>query len=75
VGSLTLPATGVVYVDANPIIYTVEKHPAYGPLLAGELQCLNPLHSGGFSQLERKSSSDLHQCVNSISPLVFSPKD
>jgi predicted nucleic acid-binding protein len=22
-----------VYLDANPIIYTVEKHPVYGPLL------------------------------------------
>lgn len=32
-GALTLPATGLVYLDANPIIYTVEKHPVYGPLL------------------------------------------
>jgi predicted nucleic acid-binding protein len=32
-GSLILPASGLVYIDANPIIYTVEKHPAYGPLL------------------------------------------
>jgi hypothetical protein len=30
VGSLTLPATGLLYLDANPIIYTVEKHPVYG---------------------------------------------
>jgi predicted nucleic acid-binding protein len=33
VGSLTLPASGLVYLDASPIIYTVEKHPIYGPLL------------------------------------------
>jgi predicted nucleic acid-binding protein len=33
VGALTLPASGLVYVDANPIIYSVEKHPDYGPLL------------------------------------------
>jgi predicted nucleic acid-binding protein len=33
VGALTLPASGLVYLDANPIIYTVEKHPVYGPLL------------------------------------------
>jgi predicted nucleic acid-binding protein len=30
---LSLPASGLVYLDANPIIYTVEKHPNYGPLL------------------------------------------
>lgn len=32
-GALTLPTSGLVYLDANPIIYTVEKHPVYGPLL------------------------------------------
>ena len=32
-GSLSLPTSGLVYLDANPIIYTVEKHPVYGPLL------------------------------------------
>jgi predicted nucleic acid-binding protein len=30
---MTLPTTGFVYVDANSMIYTVEKHPDYGPLL------------------------------------------
>jgi predicted nucleic acid-binding protein len=33
VGPLTLPGTGVVYLDANPVIYSVEKHPVFGPLL------------------------------------------
>ena len=33
VGSLTLPSAGLVYLDANPVIYSVEKHPVYGPLL------------------------------------------
>jgi predicted nucleic acid-binding protein len=32
-GALSLPASGLVYLDANPLIYTVEKHPVYGPLL------------------------------------------
>lgn len=32
-GSLTLPAAGLVCLDANAFIYTVEKHPVYGPLL------------------------------------------
>lgn len=32
-GTLILPASGLVYLDANSVIYTVEKHAAYGPLL------------------------------------------
>jgi predicted nucleic acid-binding protein len=33
VGSLTLPRSGLVYIDANTLIYSVEKHPVYAPLL------------------------------------------
>jgi predicted nucleic acid-binding protein len=33
VGTLTVPSSGTVYLDANPVIYRVEKHPDYGPLL------------------------------------------
>jgi predicted nucleic acid-binding protein len=33
VGALSLPASGLVYLDASPIIYTVERHPVYEPLL------------------------------------------
>ncbi len=32
-GTLVLPRSGQVYLDANPIIYSVEKHPVFGPLL------------------------------------------
>lgn len=32
-GALTIPAAGQVYLDTNPIIYSVEKHPVYWPLL------------------------------------------
>lgn len=32
-GSLTIPASGVVYVDANPLIYSVERHPDFASLL------------------------------------------
>ena len=32
-GSVTLPESGVIAVDANIVIYTVEKHPKYSPLL------------------------------------------
>jgi predicted nucleic acid-binding protein len=33
VGSLTLPPNGTVYVDANALIYSVEKVPDYWPIL------------------------------------------
>lgn len=32
-GSLAVPAGGPVYVDAQVVIYSVEKHPTYAPLL------------------------------------------
>jgi len=32
-GPITLPESGVVAVDANIVIYTVEKHPLYSPIL------------------------------------------
>ena len=32
-GSLSLPASGTIYVDTAPIIYTVERHPDYESLL------------------------------------------
>jgi predicted nucleic acid-binding protein len=32
-GSLTLPASGLVYIDTMTLIYTVERYPAYAPLL------------------------------------------
>lgn len=32
-GSLTIPAEGTVYVETPVIIYTIESHPVYAPLL------------------------------------------
>src|SRR5438045_3928710 len=32
-GALTLPASGLVYIDTMSLIYTVERYPAYWPLL------------------------------------------
>lgn len=32
-GSLTLPASGIIYLDTSPVIYSVEKHPDFFPLL------------------------------------------
>ena len=32
-GALAVPAAGLVYLDANSIIYSVERHPVYWPVL------------------------------------------
>jgi predicted nucleic acid-binding protein len=32
-GPLTLPTSGIVYVDSNVIIYSVDRHQIYAPLL------------------------------------------
>jgi predicted nucleic acid-binding protein len=32
-GSLTLPASGLAYIDTMTLIYTVERYPAYWPLI------------------------------------------
>lgn len=31
-GTLILPDTGFVYADANPVIYSVDRHPKYAPV-------------------------------------------
>jgi hypothetical protein len=33
VGALILPTSGLIYLDAGPVIYSVEKHPLYWPVL------------------------------------------
>ncbi len=35
-GPIVVPTSGSVYVDANVVIYTVEKHPLYAPHLPRE---------------------------------------
>jgi len=52
VGTLILPGSGLVYLDANPIIYTVEKHPVFGPLL-------QPLWQAAKARTIEVVSSDL----------------
>jgi len=32
-GTLILPSSGLVYADTQVLIYSVEKHPEYAPLL------------------------------------------
>ncbi len=61
-GALILPASGVVYLDANPIIYTVEKHPIYGPLL-------QPLWQAAQARTIEVLSSDLLLMEVLVGPL------
>ena len=51
-GALTLPAVGPIYLDANSVIYSVEKHPVYWLLL-------QPVWAAVNSTLVEIVSSDL----------------
>ncbi len=59
---MTLPSAGVVYVDANSIIYTVEQHPIYAPLL-------EPLWLAAQTRTLEVLSSDLALMECLIGPL------
>lgn len=61
-GALILPASGLVYLDANPIIYSVEKHPVYWPLL-------QPLWQAAQKQPIEIVSSDLVLLETLVGPL------
>ena len=61
-GPLSLPASGLVYLDANPIIYTVEKHPVYGPLL-------QPLWQAAQARTIEVVSSELALMETLVGPL------
>jgi predicted nucleic acid-binding protein len=52
----------LVYVDANPVIYTVEKHPVYGPLL-------QPLWLASQAKTIEVVSSDLVLMEALVGPL------
>lgn len=62
-GSLTLPSSGLVYFDANPVIYSVEKHPVYGPLL-------QPLWQAAQAKTIEIVSSDLVLLETLVGPLI-----
>ena len=61
-GSLIVPAAGLVYLDANPIIYSVEKQPVYWPLL-------QPLWQAAKGSTIEIISSDLVLMETLIGPL------
>jgi predicted nucleic acid-binding protein len=62
VGSLNVPASGLEYIDANPIIYTVETHPVYGPLL-------QPLWQAALTRTIEVVSSELVLLETLVGPL------
>lgn len=66
-GTLTLPASGLVYLDANSIIYTVEKHPVYGPLL-------HPLWRAAQAKTIEVVTSELALMETLIGPLKSGDK-
>lgn len=61
-GTLILPSAGLVYLDANGVIYSVERHPAYWPLL-------QPLWQAAKGKTIEIVSSDLVLMETLIGPL------
>jgi predicted nucleic acid-binding protein len=57
-----VPASGLVYLDANSLIYTVEKHPVYGSLL-------QPLWQAAQAKTIEAVSSDLLLMEVLVGPL------
>ncbi len=51
-GSLNLPSSGLTYVDTNSVIYTVERHPLYSPILV-------PLWNGVAKGTQKVVGSEL----------------
>ncbi|HKC66403.1 MAG TPA: PIN domain-containing protein [Pyrinomonadaceae bacterium] len=61
-GTLTLPASGIIYLDTAPIIYSVEKHSDYWPLL-------RPMWESSSSKQIEIISSDLALLETLVGPL------
>lgn len=61
-GSITIPSAGMVYLDANAVIYSVERHPVYWPLL-------QPLWLAAKGKTIEIVSSDLTLMETLIAPL------
>jgi predicted nucleic acid-binding protein len=62
VGTLTPPPAGLVYLGANPVIYSVERHPLYWPLL-------EPLWQAAKGKTIELVSSDLVLMEVLVGPL------
>lgn len=63
-GSLIIPASGMVYVDANPVIYTVETHLTYSSIV---LPLWTTAHSGQVTVV----SSELTLLETLVLPILL----
>ncbi len=61
-GALTVPSSGLVYLDANSVIYSVGRHPDYWPLL-------EPLWQAAKAKTIEIVSSDLVLMETLVGPL------
>ena len=61
-GALTLPTSGQVYIDTMTLIYTVERYPAYWPLL-------DPMWQAAQAKTIEIVSSDLTLMETLVKPL------
>ena len=61
-GTLTVPSSGLVYFDTNPVIYSVERHPVYGPLV-------EPLWQAAKAKTIEIVSSELVLMESLVGPL------
>ena len=61
-GALSVPASGIVYVDTMTVIYTVERYPAYLPLL-------EPMWQAGQAGTIEIVSSELTLMETLVGPL------
>jgi predicted nucleic acid-binding protein len=61
-GTLNLPASGIVYVDAVALIYTIEQNPTYFPIL-------EPVWRGLSSGVLRVATSELSLLETLVVPL------
>ena len=61
-GSVSLPTAGIVYLDTQSVIYSVEKHPQYAP-------ALRPLWVAAKSGSVRLVTSELTLLETLVGPL------
>ena len=61
-GRLTLPASGLVYADANVALYTINRHPVYAPLC-------DPLWQAAQKGIVSAVSSELTLMETLVGPL------
>ena len=59
---ITIPAFGLIYLDANSIIYSVERHPIYWPII-------EPLWLAAKGKTIEMVSSDLALMETLVGPL------